>query len=225
MLLQHPERFLEQIVEVHRVRGLLLFLVARLHVRDLLEQRQEIGKLFREQRIDRRLGVNDETENLGQHIAFRESHLLRIDSRRGDHGIDQILLIFAIHDGEPARIPERASMPAQHAISDRMKRAAPKSARVHRQQIRDAIEHLARGFVRKSEQQDIARVDAVLEQIRDAIGEGARLPAARAGDDQERTGRRRHRRELLLIQLRRVIDIDRGRGGSALERVFAGHRA
>ncbi len=89
----------------------------------------------------------------------------------------------------------------------------------------DAIEHLARGFVRESEQQDIARVDAVLEQVRDAIGERARLPAARAGDDQERPGRRRHRRELLLIQLRRVINVDRGRGGSALERVFAGHRA
>jgi hypothetical protein len=28
---------------------------------------------------------------------------------------------------------------------------------------------------------------------------------------------------LLLVQLRRVINIDRGRRGSALERVFAGH--
>ena len=116
-------------------------------------------------------------------------------------------------------------MPAQHAIPDRMKRAAPKAARIHRQQIRHAIEHLPRGFIRKRKQQDIARVDPVLEQIRHAIGQRARLPAARAGDDQERPGRSRHRRELLLIELRRVIDVDRGRRGSALERVFARHRA
>ena len=126
---------------------------------------------------------------------------------------------------EPARIPERASMPAQHPIPDRVKGSAPESARVHRQKIRHAIEHLPRGFVRESEQQDIARIDAVLEQIGDAIGQRARLAAARAGDHQQRPRRRRHRRELLLIQLRRVIDVDRGRGGSALERVFAGHGA
>lgn len=115
-------------------------------------------------------------------------------------------------------------MPAQHSISDRVKGAAPQSTRVHRQQIRDAIEHLTRGFIREREQKDIARVDAVLEQIRHAIRKRARLAAARTGDHQQRTGRRGHRRELLLIQLRRVINVDRGRGGSALERVFAGHR-
>ena len=134
-------------------------------------------------------------------------------------------LVFAVHDREPARIAERAPVPAQHPISDRVKGAAPEPARVHRQKIRDAIEHLPRGLVRESEQQDVARVDSVLEQIGHAIRQRARLPAARAGDHQQRPRRRGHRRELLLIQLRRVINIDRGRGGSALERVFAGHRA
>ena len=79
-------------------------------------------------------------------------------------------------------------MPAQHAIPDRVKRAAPKTARVDREKIRHAIEHLARSFVRKREQQDVARIDPVLDQVRDAISQRARLPAARARDDKQRTG-------------------------------------
>ena len=181
---------------------------------------RKYGKLFREQLVHRALGIDGEAENLGEHIAFRKPDLLRIDSRCRHDGIDQILLIFAIHDREAARITERASMPAQHSISDRVKRAAPEPAGIHRQKIRDAIEHLPRGLVRESEQQDIARVDPVLEQISDAISQRARLPAARAGDDQQRTRRRGHRRELLLIQLRRVIDVDRrrrrGRAGGCI---------
>ena len=107
----------------------------------------------------------------------------------------QILLVFAIHDGESARISESAAMPAQHPVADGMKRPAPESARVHRQEIGDPIEHLARGFVGEGEEQDVARIDAILEQVGDAISQGARLAAARAGDDQQRTRRRGHRRD------------------------------
>ncbi len=53
VLEQHAQRFLEQIVEVHRVGRFLLLLVARVHIFDLLEQRQEIRKLFREQFLHR----------------------------------------------------------------------------------------------------------------------------------------------------------------------------
>ena len=54
-------------------------------------------------------------------------------------------------------------MTPQHAIADRMKSAAPNSAGVDRQQIRHAIEHLSRGLVRESQEQDISRIDSVLE--------------------------------------------------------------
>ena len=154
---------------------------------------------------------------------FGKSDFLRIDSAARDHGVDQILLVFAIHDGESARISESAAVAAQHPVADGMKRPAPESARVDREEICDAIEHLARGFVGEGEEQDVARIDAVLEQVGDAIRQGARLAGAGAGDDQQRTRRRGHRGVLLLIQLRRVIDADCRRGGGALERVFAGH--
>ena len=163
MFLQHPQGFLEEIVEIHRVRVLLFLLVAGVNVSDLLEQRQEIRKLFRQQRINGCLGIDDETKNLSEDVAFREPDFLWIDPGRGDYRVDEVLLILAVHDREPGGIPEGAAMTPQHSIADRMKCSTPKSARVDRQQVRHAIQHLARGFVGESEQQNVSRVDPILE--------------------------------------------------------------
>ena len=150
-----------------------------MHIFDLLEQRQEIRKLFREQFLDRRsvlttkLKMSASTSPFGNRISFGSIPAAR------DDGVEQILLVFAVHDRESARIAERAAVPAQHAVADGMKRPAPEPARVDREEIRDAIEHLARGFVGEGEEQDVARIDAVLEQVGDAISQGARLAASR----------------------------------------------
>ena len=223
MFLQHPQRLLEQVVEIERVGGFLAALIARLDVFDLLEEGQEIRKLFREQFLDRSLGVDDEAEDVREHVAFRETDFLGIDPGARDDGVEQIFLVFAVHDREPARITEGAPVPPQHAVADGMKRPAPEPAGVDREQIGDAVEHLAGGLVREGEEEDVARVDALLEQVGDAIGEGARLARAGPGDDEQRSRRRGHGRVLLFVQFARVIDADRRRGGGALERVLAGH--
>src|SRR5260370_1127580 len=88
VLLQHRQRLFEQIVEIDRVRRLLLFLVAGVHVGDFFEQRQEVRKLFREQFFQRCLGVYDETENFREDVAFREPDLLGIDPRACDDSVD-----------------------------------------------------------------------------------------------------------------------------------------
>jgi hypothetical protein len=72
-------------------------------------------------------------------------------------------LIFAIHDGESARITESAAVTAQYPISHRVECPAPKSAGIDGQQIRNAIEHLPGGFVGEREQQDISRINSVLQ--------------------------------------------------------------
>ena len=105
-----------------------------------------------------------------------------------------------------------------------MKGAAPDAGRVNREEVDDPVEHLAGGFVRKGEEEDVARVDPVLEQIGDAIGEGARFARAGPGDDKQRPGWGGDGGVLLRVGLRCVIDADRGRGRSALEQIFAGHR-
>ena len=61
-------------------------------------------------------------------------------------------------------------MSAQHSIADGMKGSAPKSTRIERQQIGNPIEHLPRSFIREGEQENIARIDPVLEQVGYSVG-------------------------------------------------------
>src|SRR5262249_52464921 len=166
---------------------------------NLLEQRKEIRKLFRKQFLERFLCVDDKAEDFREYIALRKSNLLWIDSRAGYDGLEQILLVFAVHDGESARITECTAMPTQNPVSDGMECATPKPAGIDREQIRNASEHFARGFIRKRQQQNISWVDPVFEQVSDAIGKGAGLSRSCTCDHEKRTWRRRHSRELLFV--------------------------
>ncbi len=100
---------------------------------------------------------------------------------------------------------------------------APKSAGIDWQQIRNAIQHFAGCFVREREQQNISGIDAVFEQVRHAIREGARFARARSRDYKDRSGRSAHRCKLLFVQLRGVINVDRRGYRRALQRVLARH--
>ena len=71
-----------------------------MHILDLLEQRQEIGKLFGEQLVHGSLGVDGEAKEIGQYVALGKPNFLRINSRVGNNSCNQVLLILAIHDGE-----------------------------------------------------------------------------------------------------------------------------
>ena len=160
---------------------------------------QEIRKLFRKQFLHRFLGIDDEAENFREHIALWKSNFLWIDPCTCYDGVNQILLIFAVHDGEAARVAERGAMPAQNPVSYRMECATPKPAGIDRQQIRDAAQHFSRGFVRECEKQNISGINPVFEQVRDAISERACFPRARASDHKERTWWRSHCRKLLFV--------------------------
>ena len=168
-------------------------------VLDLLEQRQEIREFCGKQFFHRCLCIDDKAKDLSEHIAFREPDFFRINSRACYDRVDQILLIFAIHDRESARITERASVTSQDSVPHRMERPAPKPARIDREQIRDAIQHLSGGFIREGEQQNISRIDPVFEQVRNAVGKCARFATACARNHEQWPGRRRHRRQLLLV--------------------------
>ena len=151
VLLKHQQRFLKQVVKIHRVCRLLLFFVPVPNVLDFVEQRQEVRKFFRKQCLQRHLCVHDEAEDFRKHIAFRKPNFFWINSCARYHRIDQILLIFTIHDAEPARVTERCAVPAENPVSNRMERSAPKPTGIDREEIRDAIQHLAGSFVRERE--------------------------------------------------------------------------
>ena len=103
-----------------------------MNVFDLVEQWQEVWELLRQQFFHRPLRIDGEAKDFRQDVSFGKSNLLRIDAGACYDGIDQVFLIFAIHDGEPAGVAERAAVTAQHAISNGMKCAAPKPAGINR---------------------------------------------------------------------------------------------
>jgi hypothetical protein len=69
---------------------------------------------------------------LARQMSFRVPVLfVKVIRKPGCDGIDQILLVFAVNDGEPARITKRAPVPAQNSVAHGVERPAPKS-RCHR---------------------------------------------------------------------------------------------
>jgi hypothetical protein len=67
-------------------------------------------------------------------------------------------------------------------VKGRHQRDAPATG----EQSLDAAPHLAGGFVGEGHGEDPPRIDAAGHQIRDAVGDHARLAAARAREHEER---------------------------------------
>src|SRR4030095_11447021 len=88
VLLKNQQCLLQQVVEIHRVRRLLLILVSLPNVLNSVEQRQEVWELLRQQLVHRILCVDDETEDLSENITFRKADFLRINSCARDNRID-----------------------------------------------------------------------------------------------------------------------------------------
>jgi len=93
-----------------------------------------------------------------------------------------------------------------------VKRAEPHSAAGG--EFRDAALHFGGSFVRESEREDLRRRDAAFDEVRDAVSNNPRLPAAGAGQDQERPIAMRHGFALGLSQIFEKV-IHRAEGGSA----------
>ena len=147
----------------------------------------------------------------------------RFNPRVGDAGLDQILRVVAVENGEIAPVTEQIGVRAQNPRADGMERAAPERRQFLPQQIRDAPHHFAGGLVGERQQQDAVGGNALFEQIGDAIGERAGLARAGAGDDERRAGRRGDGGELLRIQLARVINLQMNCGMKRFQHVIARH--
>ncbi len=115
---------------------------------------------------------------------------------------------------KPGRKPAASRVGAEDAIADGVEGAAPEAGEIVRDQRGDALEHLARGLIRKGEEQDARGADAVLDEVGDAIGQRAGLAAAGAGDDQRGAGSGGDGLVLLRIELRGVVDPE-SRGGES----------
>jgi len=114
---------------------------------------------------------------LARQMSFRVPVLfVKVIRKPGCDGIDQILLIFAVHDGEPARINQARSRARAEFGCPRRGTSRPKIPLASTgNKFATRPEHFARGFVWEREQQDVGRIDPRLEQIRHAISKRPRL--------------------------------------------------
>ena len=92
-------------------------------------------------------------------------------------------------------------MEAEEPIPDRVERAAPDAAGVARAQARRSRDHLASGPPAEREEQDALRARPSFDEGRDTRRQRHGLPAAGAGDDQQRPLAMANGRLLLRIQL------------------------
>ena len=130
-------------------------------------------------------------------VRLGETRRLGVNAGVGDRRAHQGLGIIAVHDRKRLRIADRLGVPPQHPVADRVERPAPEPGRVATDQLLHAVHHLSRGLVGEGQQEDAVHRDALLKQIRHAIGQRARLARSGSRQHQCRPGRRRDSRELL----------------------------
>ena len=122
---QQFERLGEQVVEIHRVRGLLLALVQVVDRLELFDLIQKVRILGVDDVPDRARRVHRHAENVGHDFRLRKTFLLRVDPGGGDDCLHQVFLILAVHDGKPAPPPQHLRVPPQNLVADGVERPAP----------------------------------------------------------------------------------------------------
>ena len=192
---QQTQRLEQQVVEVERVRLAQFLPIFLVNVRNLLG-----------------LGIGRLQVNFLriQHVVLRPRNPAQCDAGRKflvvnphplhDRLYDALLVglvvddeIFGVPDGRLSRNgrgnPQRLDIPPQHPHAERvegrdhgLRHGKPAHDALH------AFDHLGRGLVRERHRENRLRHHPkVLDEVRDAVGDDARLPAARARQNQHRT--------------------------------------
>ena len=184
----------QQVVEVHRVRGVQAALVELEDVgHDLVEEvadvlaehrgRDEAVLLRRDARVD---------------AARREA--LRVAAQLLEARLDDPHLVGLVVDREVRAVAEPVGLAPQDAPAGGVERHHPHAARLA-DEVLDALAHLGRGAVRERDREDLVRPRAALaEQVADARGEHARLAGAGARDHEGGAVGQRHRLPLGGVQ-------------------------
>ena len=205
-VLEDLHRQHQHVVEVDRVRGGQLLLVERVRLGDRLVV--EGGDL---------LGVLGRRDQLV--LRVRD---LRVDAARGEalrvllqlleHLLDEPHLVGAVVDREVRLVAQPLGLSAEHAAAGGVEREDPDRPRHRAEHRRQPLAHLAGGLVRERDREDLVRLHADRGgQVRDAVGEHARLAGAGARDHEQRPLRVQHGLPLGRIQVREVL-LGRGDG-------------
>ncbi len=171
----------EHVVEVDRVRGEEPPLVEVVRVGDglVVEGGHALAVLLGRDQVvlrGRDLGVDAaRDEALGVALELLEDGLRQAD------------LVGLVVDREVRAVAEPRRLAAEDPAARRVEREDPDGARDAAQHVLEPLAHLARGLVRERDREDLLRLDPVrVDQVRDAVGEDARLARARSRDHEQR---------------------------------------
>ncbi len=144
--------------------------------------------------------------------ALRQRLVLRIEPGGAQGGGGEIGRVVPVENGEVAAEAERVGVAAQEPVGHGMERPAPDARDVVGQEIAHPLQHFARGLVGEGQEQDVLRLDPVLDQVGDPVGQRPGLAAARPRDDEDRPRLGHDRGILLVVERGAVIDLRAGRG-------------
>jgi len=201
----------EEVVEIHRIGRNFASFVGGADGRNSLGHTVEVAEAVMHDLLERLAGIRGEGEQLGEHVRLGEPFVARQAGIVG-HTLEQIGLVLAVENAEARAEADRFGMAAQDAVADRVESASPDAVGIRTEQFGDPAGHFPRGFVGKSEEKDFPWLDPVLEQPGHTVDEGARLAAARPGNDEGAAPRGGHGGELLLVQLGHIVDAGAGGG-------------
>ena len=123
--------------------------------------------------------------DLAVDAARREA--LRVDAQVLEARLDDPDLVGLVVDREARAVAEPLGLAAQHAAAGGVEGEDPGRARLPAEHPLEPLAHLPRRLVRERDREDLVRLDAVgADQVRDPVGEHARLARAGAGDDEQR---------------------------------------
>ena len=189
----------EQVVEVDGVRGVEAALVQLVRLRDRLipERRDARRVLLRRDELVLR------ARDLRVDAARREA--LRVLPELLEARLDEAHLVLVVVDREGRAVAEPLGLAAQHPAAGRVEGEDPDRARRLPEHPLEALAHLPRRLVRERDREDLVRLHAArADEVRDAVGEDARLPRAGTGDDEERALGREDRLALGLVEVGEV---------------------
>ena len=223
VLLQEAEGKHQEVIKIHRVDLALLLPVTPLHPGDLLPPLLKVGITLLEEILESHPGILNQAEDRDQDIGLGKAPRRGVNLALRDDRVHERLLVIPVHDGEGLGEPDLLRMPPEDPIAYRMKRATPHLADIPGDQGPYPLQHLLGRLVGEGQEEDVARLDAPVEEVGHPVGQGPGLARSRPRDDEDRTRGRRNRRQLLLIQLFGKVDPGRTSGGRTLQGVLARH--
>ena len=206
--LEHVDGQHQQVVEVDRVGAEQLALVQPVHLRNgLVIERADPGHVL--VRADQPvLGVRD----LRVDAAGREP--LRVAAELLQARLHDAHLVRLVVDRERRAVAEPAGLRAEDAAAGRVEGEDPDRAGRVAEHPLEPLPHLPGRLVRERDREDLVRLHAAHpDQVRDTVGEHARLAGARTRDHEQRALGVEHRLALRVVQHCEMVVGRGGRGG------------